>query len=72
MNSSSIIINVQNLPGDLNGDGAINILDISIVARAFGSEHEHPNWDAIADLNNHKVINILYISMVAKEFGKTV
>ncbi|HEY4674439.1 MAG TPA: dockerin type I domain-containing protein [Candidatus Bathyarchaeia archaeon] len=72
VDSSSILINVQNLLGDLNGDGEVDIMDISIVAKAFNSEPEHPDWDAIADVNNDEVIDILDISMVALEFGKTV
>jgi len=72
VDSSSILINVQNLLGDLNGDGEVDIMDISIVAKAFNSEPEHPDWDAIADVNNDEVIDILDISIVALEFGKTV
>jgi len=58
------------LIGDINGDGTVNILDISLVARAFGSEPGHPNWNAAADLNNDEVISIVDIYMVAKEYGK--
>jgi hypothetical protein len=36
---------------DLNGDGVANIVDISIVARAFGSKSGSPNWNPVADLN---------------------
>ena len=60
------------LETDLNDDGTVNIVDISIVAIAFGSAPEDPYWNIIADLNNDQVINILDISMVAKDYGKTV
>jgi len=60
------------LKTDLNDDGVVNILDISIIAIAFGSTPEGPNWNIIADLNNDQIINILDISTVAMEFGKTV
>ncbi len=56
---------------DLNGDGTVNILDISIVAEAFGSRVGDSNWNIIADLDKNQVINILDISMVAKDYGKT-
>jgi len=60
------------LDTDLNQDGTVNILDISIVAIAFGSTPEDPNWNILADLNNDQIINILDISTIAMEFGKTV
>jgi len=41
---------------DLNTDGTINILDISVVAMAFGSTPEDPDWNVIADLNSDQVI----------------
>jgi len=59
-------------PTDLNYDGIVNIVDISIVAVAFGSTPEDLGWNIIADLNNDEIINILDVSMVAMEFGKTV
>ena len=74
-----MILPTQSLPGngydpwlDTNDDGTINILDISLLAMAFGSTPEDPNWNQIVDLNNDEIINILDISTVAMEFGKTV
>ncbi len=60
------------LQTDLNNDGTVNILDISIVAVAFGSTPEDPNWNEIADLNNDEIVNILDISIVAMDYGKIV
>jgi outer membrane protein assembly factor BamB len=55
---------------DLNADGKINIIDISMAARAYGSLPDKPNWNPDADLNNDNLINILDISLIAKGFGK--
>jgi hypothetical protein len=51
---------------------SVNILGISIVARAYGSEHGQANWNELADLDKNCLINILDISIVAKGHGKTV
>ncbi len=36
---------------DLTGDGLIDVLDLAIFARAWGSTPASPNWNAAADLN---------------------
>ena len=59
------------MAGDLNTDGKASILDISMVATAFGSKIGDPRYNPNADINNDGVINILDISIVAVNFGKT-
>ena len=59
-------------PTDLNRDCTINILDISIVAMAFGTEEGDPNYNPIADLDSNEEINIVDVSIVALDHGKTV
>ena len=62
--------------GDLTGptpfvpDGVVNIRDISVVAKAFGSTPGMPLWNANCDVNNDGIINIRDISIVAKHFGQ--
>jgi hypothetical protein len=60
------------LPSDLDGNGKVNIVDITIVAKAFGSKPGDPNWNPIADLDRNGRIDILDIAAVAKDYGKTV
>ena len=62
---------IHTLLGDLNGDCVVNIMDIAIVAQAFGSNPGHPRWNPIADLDGNNNVNIIDISIVAKEYGKT-
>lgn len=57
---------------DLNSDGTINIVDISIVAVAFGTIEGDENYNPIADLDDNKQINIVDVSIVALDYGKTV
>ena len=56
-------------PGDLNMDGKVDILDIGIFAKAYGSYPGHPRWDPFADLVRDKSINILDVVTIAKNFG---
>jgi parallel beta-helix repeat protein len=59
------------LPGDLNHDGAVNILDALKAASAFGSRPGDAAWNSQADLNQDNVINILDAIILASNFGKT-
>jgi hypothetical protein len=56
---------------DLNNDGVVDIIDITIVAKAFGSHSGSPNWNPTADLNHDGIVNILDLGNVAVDFGKT-
>ncbi len=50
------------VPGDLNGDGVVTILDLIIVANAMGTdEHE-------ADVNRDGVINVMDLVFIANQF----
>jgi len=59
------------IPGDINGDGIVNIRDIYIAARAFGTKLGDDRWDSNADITEDRVINIHDIFAISKEFGKS-
>lgn len=59
------------IPGDINADGKVNILDVSAAARAFGSKPGEERFEPNADVNEDRVINIMGILEIAREFGKT-
>jgi branched-chain amino acid transport system substrate-binding protein len=59
------------LATDLNFDEKINIIDVSRVAKAFGSYPFHPRWDPRADIDHNGKIDIRDVAKVAKDFGKT-
>jgi PKD repeat protein len=58
------------LMGDVNGDGRINVKDIALVARAFGSTPTSPNWNPAADINGDGIVNMKDIALVARNFGQ--
>ena len=61
------------MPGDVNANGRVNIVDVVQVALAFGSTHSDPipPWNPNADINNDGVVNIIDIAVVAMHFGET-
>jgi parallel beta-helix repeat protein len=70
-NTTSLGIKVY-LITDLNLDGIINILDISMVAMSFGTKEGDENYNVFADLDENGEVNIIDLAKVATEFGKTV
>jgi len=66
------IIVVSGLIGDLNGDGKVDIKDIAIVAKAYGSYPGDPNWNPVADVNGDGKVDIKDIAAVAKHYGETI
>jgi len=59
------------IPGDVNRDGIVNILDGVIIAVAFGSRPGDPKWNPIADIITDNIINIQDILLWAIHFGET-
>jgi hypothetical protein len=57
-------------PGDLNFDDKVDIKDMGIFGKAYGSYPGHPRWNSLADVVRDKVINILDAVAIAKNFGK--
>ncbi len=57
---------------DLNYDGGVNIVDVTMAAKAFGAAHGDPRWSREADINGDGEINIVDLARIAKDFGKTI
>jgi len=47
------------IPGDVNGDGAVNILDSILQGLAFLAKPGDSNWNPNADVNCDNVVNVL-------------
>ena len=58
-----ILLNIPPLlPGDINGDGIVNILDLTLVAQAFGTDSRE------SDVNGDGVVNVFDLVFVAGQF----
>ncbi len=58
-------------PGDVNGNGSVDLADLGAVAGAFHAEQGAPNWDPIADLNGDGVVDIYDLVQVGMNFGNS-
>jgi hypothetical protein len=55
---------------DINNDGIVNILDFSIIVRAFGSKPWDSNWNEKVDLDCSKMVNFNDLLLAVVQFGK--
>jgi len=62
---------IPGIPGDINSDSTVNILDAILLAGAFGSRPGDGNWNPNADINNDDVVNILDAIILAGHFGES-
>jgi hypothetical protein len=58
------------MPGDLNMDGKVDMKDILIATKAFGSYPSHSRWNPIADENEDNKIDMVDIALICRNFGK--
>jgi hypothetical protein len=57
------------LVGDINGDGVVSIMDLAIVAVAYGSYEGHPDYNIDLDLNGDGLIDILDLAIIGRNYG---
>ncbi len=67
---STPLISYAKVVGDVNGDLKIDIVDIAIVAYAYGSKKNGALWNPAADQNGDGVIDITDIAIVAFYYGQ--
>lgn len=58
-------------PGDTNGDGLVNFVDLNRVLSAFGASTGDPGFIAGADLNGDGAVSFLDLNIVLSFFGQT-
>jgi hypothetical protein len=59
------------IPGDLNSDGIVDIIDAILASLAYGSSPGDVNWNAAADLDGNGIIDIFDMIRLAGMFGHT-
>ncbi len=57
------------LLADINDDGKVDMVDLWLVAKAFGSYPGYPNWNPQADINSDGKVDMIDVWIVAKSFG---
>ncbi len=66
---SAFFIVYAKVVGDVNGDLRVDIRDLALTAKAFGSRPGDANWGPAADLNKDGVIDVTDLTIVGANFG---
>ena len=68
--SQTVQVRRGGLPGDINGDGIVDIYDAIILANAFNSKPGSSNWNPNADINHDGSVDIYDAIILASNFNK--
>jgi hypothetical protein len=58
------------IPGDINGDGIVDVFDAVLLAGAAGSTPSTPSWNPNADINNDSLIDVFDAVILAGHAGE--
>jgi parallel beta-helix repeat protein len=68
-NTSPVVVKVK-IIGDVNGDNRVDIQDLVLFVKAFGSYPTHPRWNPEADFNDDNKTNIADLVLLMMNFGE--
>ena len=60
------------LPGDINGDGKVDVLDLQIMAASWNKQVGQAGYDADCDLNGDNKVNVFDLQIMAENWGKEI
>jgi acyl-coenzyme A thioesterase PaaI-like protein len=70
-NLMSIIIFLT-IPGDVDGDGRVDLKDLVSLAIAYGSSIGTARWNANADINGNLKVDLSDLVILAKNYGRKI
>jgi hypothetical protein len=59
------------VPGDVNGNGKVDVVDLLMVAKAFGTNSHSPSWDPNMDVDCNNKADVIDMLITAKNYSKT-
>jgi hypothetical protein len=60
------------IPGDINGDGSVNLQDLVLLANAYRSSIGTVRWNANADINGNLTVDLSDLVILAKNYGRKI
>lgn len=66
----TIEINEGGLPGDVDGDGDVDISDLALLLGAYGSCEGDSNYNAYADFDEDGCVGLMDLSVLLSNYGR--
>jgi hypothetical protein len=70
VSAGQTLVRTMKIPGDINGDGKVNLADLAALAQAWGSKPGDPNWNPNADLTGSGIVGLKDLVILAQNYGK--
>jgi hypothetical protein len=64
----SIAITVVGIPGDINSDGIVEMMDFYIAGNAYLARPGMSNWNANADINNDGIVEMMDLYVMSQHY----
>jgi len=58
------------IAGDINDDGVVNLTDLVLLAKAYGSKPGENRWNPNADIDGNGTVGLSDLVILAKNYGK--
>jgi len=58
------------IPGDINGDKTVNVLDLYALGKVYSTKPNSSNWNPNANINNDEIVNKLDLEIISQNYGK--
>jgi hypothetical protein len=55
--------------GDLNGDRRVDVIDLAIESRAYGTVPGMSKWNPVADVDRNLKVDVKDLAIVSRSFG---
>jgi hypothetical protein len=68
--NATIVAHATRIPGDVNGDGKVDLADLVLFAKAYGSKPGDPNWNPAADFLGHGKVDLADLVVLAEHYGQ--
>jgi len=70
-NTSVTITYAVGIVGDINGDGAVNYIDLGMLGASYGLSLGEIGYNAAADLNGDGIVNYKDLGILGANYGRT-